>query len=84
MTLQMRSALTRLLAASNSELGAPCSPWFVCAKAEPEMVNNVAPAAIKSLRFRGQLLFFLDGLIPKLFDKPLLSDKPERDQISWH
>jgi len=33
--------------------------------------------------FRAQLLFFLDDLIPKLFDKPLLSDKPERDQLSW-
>ena len=34
--------------------------------------------------FRAQLLFFLDDLIPKLFDKPLLTDKPERDQLSWH
>jgi hypothetical protein len=33
--------------------------------------------------FRAQLLFFLDDLIPKLFDKPLLTDKPERDQLSW-
>jgi hypothetical protein len=37
-----------------------------------------------STGFRAQLLFFLDDLIPKLFDKPLLSDKPERDQLSWH
>ena len=28
-----------------------------------------------STGFRAQLLFFLDDLIPKLFDKPLLSDK---------
>jgi hypothetical protein len=37
-----------------------------------------------STGFRAQLLFFLDDLIPKLFDKPLLTDKPERDQLSWH
>ena len=36
-----------------------------------------------STGFRAQLLFFLDDLILKLFDKPLLSDKPERDQLSW-
>jgi hypothetical protein len=34
--------------------------------------------------FRAQLLFFLDDLIPKLFDKPLLSDKPDRSLIAWH
>jgi hypothetical protein len=34
--------------------------------------------------FRGQLLFFLDDLIPKLFDKPLLSDEPDRSLIAWH
>jgi hypothetical protein len=33
--------------------------------------------------FRAQLLFFLDDLIPKLFDKPLLSDKPDRSLIAW-
>jgi hypothetical protein len=37
-----------------------------------------------STGFRAQLLFFLDDLIPKLFDKPLLSDKPERNLIAWH
>jgi hypothetical protein len=37
-----------------------------------------------STGFRAQLLFFLDDLIPKLFDKPLLSDKPDRNLISWH
>jgi len=26
----------------------------------------------------------LDDLIPKLFDKPLLSDKPDRSLIAWH
>jgi hypothetical protein len=34
--------------------------------------------------FRAQLLFFLDDLIPKLFDEPLLSDKPDRSLIAWH
>jgi 2,4-dienoyl-CoA reductase-like NADH-dependent reductase (Old Yellow Enzyme family) len=34
--------------------------------------------------FRAQLPFFLDDLIPKLFDKPLLSDKPDRSLIAWH
>ena len=34
--------------------------------------------------FRAQLLFFLDDLIPSLFGKPLLSDKPERSLIAWH
>jgi hypothetical protein len=35
-----------------------------------------------STGFRAQLLFFLDDLIPKLFDMPLLSDKPERNLIA--
>jgi hypothetical protein len=33
--------------------------------------------------FRAQLLFFLDDLIPSLFARPLLSNKPERSQIAW-
>jgi hypothetical protein len=37
-----------------------------------------------STGFRVQMLFFLDDLIPKLFDKPLLSDKPDRSLIAWH
>jgi hypothetical protein len=36
-----------------------------------------------STGFRAQLLFFLDDLIPAIFDKPLLSDKPKRDELSW-
>jgi hypothetical protein len=36
-----------------------------------------------STGFRAQMLFFLDDLIPKLFDKPLLSDKPDRSLIAW-
>jgi hypothetical protein len=34
--------------------------------------------------FRAQLLFFLDDLLPSVFGKPLLSDKPEVSQIAWH
>jgi hypothetical protein len=37
-----------------------------------------------STGFRTQLMFFLDDLIPSLFGKPLLSDKPERSLIAWH
>jgi hypothetical protein len=36
------------------------------------------------LVFGRRLLFFLDDLIPKPFDKPLLSDKPDRSLIAWH
>ncbi len=32
--------------------------------------------------FRVQLLFFLDDLAPSLFGKPLLSNKPEVNQIA--
>jgi hypothetical protein len=34
--------------------------------------------------FRAQLLFFIDDLLPSLFGKPLLTDKPERSLIAWH
>ena len=37
-----------------------------------------------SIGFRAQLLFFLDDLIPKLFNQPLLSDRPNRSLIAWH
>lgn len=33
--------------------------------------------------FRAQLLFFLDDLMPTLFGRPLLTDRPERSQIAW-
>ena len=36
------------------------------------------------LVFRAQLLFFLDDLIPKPFDKPSLRDKPDRSLVAWH
>ena len=34
--------------------------------------------------FRAQLLFFIDDLLPSLFGKPLLTNKPERSLIAWH
>ncbi|KJC60533.1 hypothetical protein UP10_12865 [Bradyrhizobium sp. LTSPM299] len=33
--------------------------------------------------FRAQLLLFLDDLMPALFGKPLLSDRPAHSQIAW-
>jgi len=33
--------------------------------------------------FRAQLLLFLDDMMPSLFGKPLLSNRPERSQIAW-
>jgi hypothetical protein len=33
--------------------------------------------------FRAQLLFFLDDLMPSVFGKPLLTNRPERNQIAW-
>ena len=33
--------------------------------------------------FRAQLLFFIDDLIPSVFGKPLLSDKPDRSLTAW-
>jgi hypothetical protein len=33
--------------------------------------------------FRMQLLFFLDDLVPSVFGRPLLSNRPERSQIAW-
>jgi hypothetical protein len=33
--------------------------------------------------FRAQLLLFLDDLVPSVFGKPLLTDKPAVSQIAW-
>ncbi|MCC8981443.1 hypothetical protein [Bradyrhizobium acaciae] len=33
--------------------------------------------------FRAQLLLFLDDLVPSLFGKPLLADRPAHSQIAW-
>ena len=49
-----------------------------------EVIVPLNRDAGSSTGFRAQLLFFLDDLIPKLFDKPLLSDKPDRSLIAWH
>jgi hypothetical protein len=49
-----------------------------------EVIVPLNREAGNSTGFRAQLLFFLDDLIPKLFDKPLLSDKPDRNLIAWH
>jgi hypothetical protein len=49
-----------------------------------EVIVPLNREAGNSPGFRAQLLFFLDDLIPKLFDKPLLSDRPERSLIAWH
>ena len=39
-----------------------------------EVIVPLNREAGNSTGFRAQLLFFLDNLIPKLFDKPLVSD----------
>ena len=39
-----------------------------------EVIVPLNREAGNSTGFRAQLLFFLDDLIPKLFDKPLVSD----------
>ena len=49
-----------------------------------EVIVPLNREAGNSTGFRAQLLFFLDDLIPKLFDKPLVSDKPDRSLIAWH
>jgi hypothetical protein len=48
-----------------------------------EVIVPLNREAGSSTGFRAQLLFFLDDLIPELFDKPLLSDKPDRSLIAW-
>jgi hypothetical protein len=53
--------------------------WQVAAEA----IIPVNHAGRKGPGFRAQLLFFLDDLMPALFGKPLLSDRPERSQIAW-
>jgi hypothetical protein len=54
--------------------------WQVAA----EVVVPMNSAGGNGVGFRAQLLLFLDDLAPKLFGKPLLSDKPEVSQIAWH
>jgi hypothetical protein len=47
-----------------------------------EVVVPLNREAGSSTGFRAQLLFFLDDLIPNLFDKLVLSDKPDRSLIA--
>jgi hypothetical protein len=49
-----------------------------------EVIMPLNQAGGHGTGFRAQLLFFLDDLLPSVFGKPLLSDKPEVNQIAWH
>jgi hypothetical protein len=53
--------------------------WQVAA----EVVVPVNGAGGSGVGFRAQLMLFLDDLIPSVFGKPLLTDKPEVNQIAW-
>ena len=53
--------------------------WQIAAEA----IIPLNRAGGNGMGFRAQLLVFLDDLIPSLFARPLLSDKPERSQIAW-
>jgi hypothetical protein len=54
--------------------------WQIAA----EVIMPLNQAGGHGTGFRAQLLFFLDDLLPSVFGKPLLSDKPEVSQIAWH
>jgi hypothetical protein len=54
--------------------------WQIAAEA----IVPLNRAGGDGIGFRAQLLFFLDDLLPSVFGKPLLSDKPEVNQIAWH
>jgi hypothetical protein len=68
------------LATMNPGLAYVAVAWQLAA----EVIVPLNREAGGSTGFRAQLLFFLDDLIPKLFDKPLLNDKPDRSLIAWH
>jgi hypothetical protein len=68
------------VATTNPGLAYVAVAWQLAA----EVIVPLNREAGNSTGFRAQLLFFLDDLIPKLFDKPLLSDKPDRSLIAWH
>jgi hypothetical protein len=53
--------------------------WQIAA----EVIMPLNQAGGHGTGFRAQLLFFLDDLLPSVFGKPLLSDKPEVNQIAW-
>jgi hypothetical protein len=48
-----------------------------------EIVVPMNGAGGSGVGFRAQLMLFLDDLIPSVFGKPLLTDKPEVNQIAW-
>jgi hypothetical protein len=68
--------------------GATINPGFAYAavtwQVAAEVVVPLNGAGGSGVGFRAQLLLFLDDLIPSVFGKPLLSDKPEVSQIAWH
>jgi hypothetical protein len=54
--------------------------WQIAA----EVIVPLNQAGGHGTGFRAQLLLFLDDLLPSVFGRPLLSDKPEVNQIAWH
>jgi hypothetical protein len=54
--------------------------WQIAA----EVIVPLNRASGSGTGVRAQLLLFLDDLLPALFGKPLLSDKPDRSLIAWH
>jgi len=53
--------------------------WQVAA----EVIVPINRAGGNGTGFRGQLLFFLDDLMPTVFGQPVLSNHPARSQIDW-
>jgi hypothetical protein len=53
--------------------------WQIAA----EVIVPLNRAGGNGTGFRGQLLFFLDDLMPTVFGQPLLSNHPARSQIAW-
>ena len=53
--------------------------WQIAA----EVIVPLNRAGGNATGFRGQLLFFLDDLMPTVFGQPLLSNHPARSQIAW-
>src|SRR5262249_53069776 len=53
--------------------------WQVAAEA----IFPLNPEGGHGTGFRAQLLFFIDDLLPSVFGKPLLSDKPDRSLTAW-
>jgi hypothetical protein len=68
--------------------GATMNPGFayvaVTWQIAAEMIVPLNREGGSGTGFRAQLLFFLDDLLPSLFGKPLLGDKPDRSLIAWH